>query len=369
MPRSGGEKKMTRTTRKTVCFIVIMLFVAGVITFFAFATSGFKNWNANTWFNSEPAKVSAPAKEDPSEPNDRGEEPEQETVPDENEAEPAVVMALTSATASSNYLESITFDSLPEGCYAVPSSGNIGGKVLVIDYPNLSLSPDSLPSLSVMSGLLNFCFNGTDFGLGPNPVGSSIPSLTYVILEGYTNSVNYENKPVTGYILPSGMYVASADMKNNPFYLLDEAPETPETPTTPTTPLYTITNENPYPDKTFDDGAEIYPGGTYEGGYVVLNKSGISSFLSGTTQATLFGDTEHSIEFYRTDRILYLSDPEHSTMVQRRAIQTGSETGYVYIRMDLGNVCNVYSADLMSQSVRYLTEAEEPDNPSPYITV
>lgn len=42
---------MTKQVRVTVCYIVLIAFVAAVIGTFAWATGGFKNWNAATWFD------------------------------------------------------------------------------------------------------------------------------------------------------------------------------------------------------------------------------------------------------------------------------------------------------------------------------
>lgn len=42
---------MTKQVRVTICYIVLIAFVAAVIGTFAWATSGFKNWNAKTWFD------------------------------------------------------------------------------------------------------------------------------------------------------------------------------------------------------------------------------------------------------------------------------------------------------------------------------
>ncbi len=51
MPRSGGEKEMTRDTRKTICFAVCVAILLLATCFLAWGTSGFRNWDAATWFN------------------------------------------------------------------------------------------------------------------------------------------------------------------------------------------------------------------------------------------------------------------------------------------------------------------------------
>lgn len=42
---------MTRTTRKTVCFAVCVAILLVAVSALAWATSGFKNWNAKSWFD------------------------------------------------------------------------------------------------------------------------------------------------------------------------------------------------------------------------------------------------------------------------------------------------------------------------------
>ena len=51
MPESGGERKMTNITRKGIWFIVLGTFALAVVIFLAWATSGFTNWNAESWFD------------------------------------------------------------------------------------------------------------------------------------------------------------------------------------------------------------------------------------------------------------------------------------------------------------------------------
>lgn len=61
---------MTRDVRKTVCFAVCVAILLAVLGALAWATSGFKNWDAKTWFNhwgKGSPTVSKP--EDPSEPD------------------------------------------------------------------------------------------------------------------------------------------------------------------------------------------------------------------------------------------------------------------------------------------------------------
>ncbi len=42
---------MTRTTRKTIAFIVCVAFIAAIVCFFAVATKGFRYWDGATWFD------------------------------------------------------------------------------------------------------------------------------------------------------------------------------------------------------------------------------------------------------------------------------------------------------------------------------
>ena len=52
---------MTRLSKKCVWVIVLVIFAAAMLTFFGWATSGFRNWDSATWFNywwqGKPAKV------------------------------------------------------------------------------------------------------------------------------------------------------------------------------------------------------------------------------------------------------------------------------------------------------------------------
>ena len=42
---------MTRIGAKTLWRMILIGFIAGIVVFFAVATSGFRNWNGNEWFD------------------------------------------------------------------------------------------------------------------------------------------------------------------------------------------------------------------------------------------------------------------------------------------------------------------------------
>lgn len=347
-----------------MCFIVIMLFVAGVITFFAFATSGFKNWNANTWFKSEPVKVSAPAKEDPNGTNDRGEGSEQENVSDETAGElvntsASAFSVLTSSMSSVEQLESVTFDTLPEGCYSIQSGANVGGKILVIDFPNADFSVRPLPTLTTMGNTMNFFFEESGdmrFGLGSSSTVNGVTSgiMTYLIFSGYNDPTNYNTKPITGYVLPQNMYITSANMGSYPIYALDAVPETPETPEIPEN---TVLSECPYDGCIFENcGIPLQTGESYTGGYLAVCFEWIED-----DNRTIFTVNSYNSVYVESGHLYYkyLID---STTYKSVELNTSGNSGYVYLLVDLPSVrWHEEALSLDMNGFRYLAPHEHLD--------
>lgn len=403
---------MTRTTRKTVCFIVIMLFVVGVITFFAFATSGFKNWNANTWFKSEPVKVSAPAKEDPNGTDDRGEGSEQEDVSDETAGElvntsASAFSVLTSAVATEPY----TYDTLPEGARHINVGDDLSGKIIVFDFPNfLKNKPAEYANFGFMSvtdinyTVISYSYNyGTGAQLTTsggysvylnNSSANSDPHACYLrnnstsssVMDFYTvklvtfqsgsspseTSSKYEinRSVITGFKLPDNvgtvteypvktkqMYSGGQLYDHHEYtncYILDAVPETPETPETPEN---TVLSECPYDGCTFENcGIPLQTGESYTGGYLAVCFEWIED-----DNRTIFTVNSYNSVYVESGHLYYkyLID---STTYKSVELNAPGNSGYVYLLVDLPSVrWHEEALSLDMNGFRYLAPHEHLD--------
>lgn len=195
---------MTRTTRRTVCFITALFVIAAVVVFFAWATSGFKNWNAATWFGNGSKQTEQVKDKDKPENSDETDKP----------VTASTIAANAGLTYDSEFSQSATAVvkqyAPPEVEFladkiVITCSGDHGGCVKysygpfnASDTGNSQLGTTGIPAYTEYSitydELRSKCGTGgkrltfVNFGEGDYKSSKSVSKSVYIMPDGYTSS-------------------------------------------------------------------------------------------------------------------------------------------------------------------------------------
>ncbi len=381
---------MTRTTRKTICGIVLIAFIAAVVVFFAVATSGFTNWDGSTWFdrwgkgaatvttpNPDKDKPGTPSEENktetPETPDDpvTPETPETPNEPEQSETETdkennnndETAEELTAGTVSSFAVSALNgnnvraasevwakeeYDALPDGCEVAKVGDDLSGKLLVFDFPsfpdNGSIANSGIIQTEkyffyqeVYSGQGFGCYVGNYEKLKQAATGGMsgqtyTPSNPSCVFFYKSSSYSPNSYSITSWRMPDDMGVIESGTFIANIYVLDDSAPVPD----PEPGMYEVLTENPYAGCNDYCGEKLVSGVTYKGGYLVIDLGDASVKSKISAGGSLITSGQNSL--YGIDSTLKYKYLITSSNYANVDIGLISDTGKRYFRVDLDSV-------------------------------